>query len=404
MLCWDDTFHARDLYGTLNWVNGARDKRDKAFAAADKGTDTEKVAAAKAAVEWLTDSKVNLAQFYASKIHDWKILAEKVDPKNEQGQVEVFLLAELEARLQDVPKTDGKKIVAAMEPLKTWIKDGKTFKDSDAAARFSLKVGEMLAGAKDIADAVQFVILADSCHPTNEKLKNRLAEAKKHLTDAFANGTGWVCAEDGYIMTNFHVVHPEEEMGMTTANIWVKIKDKDYPCDVIAHGDMGENDLALIRLRDPKVAKDLKPLILRPGLARPGQAVSAFGYPLADRTGTELKFTQGAISAMPSDKRFHMYLLDLIINPGNSGGPLLDTAGRVLGLNTRKSGGGEEDGKSISSYGLAIPADRAIKFLKDNLKGYKVPEAGPHAPKDAHWDDIYESWGPSVVIVYQKFI
>jgi len=405
VLLWDADFHARTLFETLNWVNGSRADRDREFAAAEKGSDSERLTAAGKAMKWLGEK--NLAQFYSSKIHDWKTLAEKVDPKDEQGQLEVFMLGELEARLQELPKNDGKKIAEAMKPYLTWIKDGHKFKDPDAAARFGLKVSEILGnkeGAKDLQDAIAFILAADDCHPKNDDLRKKLAVVKELFTSPFANGTGWVCAEGGYIMTNNHVVEPEESMGMSTANIWVTIGGKDYPCDVVAHGDTKENDLALIKLRDPKPAAGLKPLILRPGLARSAQAVAAMGFPLADRTGTELKFTQGAISAMPSKERFHMYLLDLTINPGNSGGPLLDTAGRVLGLNTRKSGGGEEDGKSISSYGLAIPADRAIKFLKENLKTYKVPEVGPPAPKDPHWDDVYEKWSPSVVIVYQKFI
>ncbi|MBV8760917.1 MAG: trypsin-like peptidase domain-containing protein [Deltaproteobacteria bacterium] len=139
-------------------------------------------------------------------------------------------------------------------------------------------------------------------------------------------GSGFVVTPDGYVMTNSHVVHGARH---------IKVR---MPSGDIAEGQvMGDDpatDLALVRAELPPVT----PLPVDGSLApRVGQLAVAIGNPL----GFESTVSTGVVSALGRSLRGRTNrLIDGVIqhtaplNPGNSGGPLLDTAGRVIGVNT----------------------------------------------------------------------
>jgi S1-C subfamily serine protease len=132
-------------------------------------------------------------------------------------------------------------------------------------------------------------------------------------------GSGFFITEDGYLITNFHVVKDA---------IQVKVKKgRDvYPAKVV-HFDK-DNDLALL-----KVSGKFNPLNISTNDAQLGEAVFTIGFPDLLVQGTEPKYTDGKISSLagiqddPKD-----FQISVPVQPGNSGGPLVDMSGNVVGV------------------------------------------------------------------------
>lgn len=162
------------------------------------------------------------------------------------------------------------------------------------------------------------------------------------------NGSGVVIRDDGYILTNFHVVESADQ-------IWVKLSDgREFAATLT--GLDSKSDLAVIRLTDPP--KDLRPARFADSAAvRVGEFAIAVGAPF----DLEHSFTFGHISAkgrreilptwMRSAGAFDQDFLqtDASINPGNSGGPLVNLDGEVIGINSLIRGMGTGIGFAISS-------------------------------------------------------
>ncbi|MBT9568454.1 MAG: trypsin-like peptidase domain-containing protein [Thiobacillus sp.] len=170
-------------------------------------------------------------------------------------------------------------------------------------------------------------------------------------------GSGFVIAPDGYIITNAHVVD-----GAHT--ISVKFNDKrEMSARVIGVDPL--SDIALIKV-DGKDLPTVK--IGRADTLRVGQWVLAIGSPF----GFEQSASQGIVSALgrslPGDAYVPFVQTDVPINPGNSGGPLIDLAGRVVGVNAQifsRSGG-------YQGISFAIPVDVAMQVAQQLKANGKV--------------------------------
>jgi S1-C subfamily serine protease len=167
-------------------------------------------------------------------------------------------------------------------------------------------------------------------------------------------GTGFVWDERGDVVTNYHVV-------ASGAEARVRLNDgRDYPAKLV--GASQAHDLAVLRIG--VVVKRPSPLPI--GASRDlkvGQKVFAIGNPF----GLDWTLTAGIVSALdrslPSENERsvieHLIQTDAAINPGNSGGPLLDSAGRLIGVNTliySPSG-------AFAGVGFAVPVDTVNRVV-----------------------------------------
>ena len=176
------------------------------------------------------------------------------------------------------------------------------------------------------------------------------------------SGTGVILSEDGYIVTNAHVVED-------AATISIRLTDdRDFSAQLMGCDSI--SDLAVLRIE----AQDLIPAQFGDSeTIRVGDSVAAIGDPL----GVNLRgtYTDGIISAINRDVAMNGRTMTLIqtnaaLNSGNSGGPLINCYGQVIGINTMKIGA-FADSAGVEGIGFAIPS-ATVKEIVDQLisQGY----------------------------------
>jgi S1-C subfamily serine protease len=188
----------------------------------------------------------------------------------------------------------------------------------------------------------------------------QLGQANGDQVVEFAAGSGVMISADGLVLTNAHVVDGADVIQVRLSD------DRVIRADLV--GTSPSHDIALVRLRE---AKGLTPATLGSSeAAQVGDQVVAIGNALA--LGDTPTVTTGIISAkgrtlQDGDVTLeNLMQTDAAINKGNSGGPLLDAAGRVIGINSAGIPGAE-------NLGFAIEID-AIRPLIDQLKSGKGTE------------------------------
>jgi serine protease Do len=159
------------------------------------------------------------------------------------------------------------------------------------------------------------------------------------------HGSGFFISEDGYLLTNAHVVGDAQKVSVILNN------GLEVPGDVVRR--LKSRDIALIKvgLRVPTA------LPLRSASAKKLERVFVVGTPLKESLGSTV--TAGIISGFRTEKGQRFIQADAPISPGNSGGPLIDQNGNVLGVSVAKYVGRGSEGIS-----LFIPIDDALSALK----------------------------------------
>lgn len=181
------------------------------------------------------------------------------------------------------------------------------------------------------------------------------------------SGSAFVWDDEGHIVTNYHVIHQAQSLTVT-------LQDHSSH-DAEVRGVEPRKDIAVLKIKAPK--EKLHP-IKKPqpgGLVEVGQKTIAIGNPF----GLDQTLTVGVVSALGRavDGIGGVTIRDMIqtdaaINPGNSGGPLLDSQGRLLGMNTAiysKSG-------TSAGVGFAVPASTILRVVPQIIRTGHAEQVG----------------------------
>jgi S1-C subfamily serine protease len=181
------------------------------------------------------------------------------------------------------------------------------------------------------------------------------------------SGSGFVWDSDGHVVTNFHVVKDARSLSVTLQD------HRSFEAEVV--GVEPRKDIAVLRIKAPKDA--LTPIRVAEKIPRleVGQKAVAIGNPF----GLDQTLTTGVISAIGREvlgiagvSIRDMVQTDAAINPGNSGGPLLDSTGRLIGMNTMiysRSG-------SSAGIGFAVPVTSIARVVPQIIRTGHAEQVG----------------------------
>ena len=182
------------------------------------------------------------------------------------------------------------------------------------------------------------------------------------------SGSGFLIDAQGHVVTNEHVVEAGSEYTVTLGE-----DGQELPAKLV--GEDPSTDLAVLEVDPQDVPAEVKPLELASSAdLRPGDEAIAIGSPF----GLSGTVTTGIISALDreidSPNGFTIpgaVQTDAAINPGNSGGPLLDTQGRVIGVNSQIA----SSSRQSSGVGFAVAVDTVKEVVPELIKGGKIERA-----------------------------
>ena len=187
-----------------------------------------------------------------------------------------------------------------------------------------------------------------------------------YQTTSAASGSGFILTEDGYILTNYHVIQNSNSVQVTTYD------NTAYSASIVGYDE--SNDIAVLKID----ATGLTPVVLGDSdELYVGDEVMAIGNPLGELT---FSLTVGYVSAMDrevtlsSGTTMDLIQTDAAINSGNSGGALFNTYGEVVGItNAKYSSSSSSSSASIDNIGFAIPINHVKGIVTSIIeKGYIV--------------------------------
>ncbi len=168
---------------------------------------------------------------------------------------------------------------------------------------------------------------------------------------ATSTGTGFAISDNGYIITNYHVVENAEDITVTDYN------GKEYPAELI--GSEPSNDIAIIKINENTVSTPLG----NSSDLKVGDDIMVIGNALGELSYT---FTDGIVShlsrsvTLESGRTINMFQTNAAINNGNSGGPVYNMNGEVVGIASAKYAS-----ESIEGLGFCIPIDDIKTMMSD---------------------------------------
>ncbi len=175
-------------------------------------------------------------------------------------------------------------------------------------------------------------------------------------TEGTSSGSGFVLTEDGYVVTNCHVVEDATKISVILHD------GTEYDAELV--GKDANNDVAVLKIE----AEGLTAVAIGSSdTTNIGDMVAAIGNPLGELAATmTIGYVSGINREVTTDNTIiAMLQTDAAINPGNSGGPLFNMYGQVIGITTAKYSGTTGSGASIEGIGFAIPLDDVYGMIND---------------------------------------
>jgi serine protease Do len=204
---------------------------------------------------------------------------------------------------------------------------------------------------------------------TVKELVATLGEAVVQVRTPGGLGSGFFINEDGYLITNFHVIEGETQISIEVyQNKGGQLERSNYKqVRIISMNKFA--DLALLKVEDKDAPKFSWVLLGESSALSVGDRVFAIGSPL----GLERTVTEGILSTKTRELQGELYLQTTTqINPGNSGGPLFNLRGEVIGVTNMKITFGE-------GLGFAIPVE-SVKFFLEHRDSFAYDNDNPSNP------------------------
>lgn len=201
------------------------------------------------------------------------------------------------------------------------------------------------------------------------ELVNQLGEAVVQVRTPSGLGSGFFINEDGFLITNFHVIEGETQISVEVyLQRGGQFERKTYKqVRIVALNKFA--DLALLRIEDKNAPKFKYVVFGSTDALAVGEHVFAIGSPL----GLERTVTEGILSTKTRPMQGDLYLQTTAqINPGNSGGPLFNLGGEVIGVTNMKITFGE-------GLGFAIPAE-SVRYFLDHRDAFAYSNDNPSNP------------------------
>jgi len=200
-------------------------------------------------------------------------------------------------------------------------------------------------------------------------LVKNIGEAVVQVRTPGGLGSGFIINEDGFLMTNFHVIEGETQISVEVYLLRSgQLEPRTYKqVRIVAINKF--QDMALLKIEDKDAPKFKYVLLGDADIMAVGERVFAIGSPL----GLERTVTEGILSTKTREMQGELYLQTTAqINPGNSGGPLFNLSGEVIGITNMKITSGE-------GLGFAIPIE-AVKFFLDHRDAFAYSNDNPSNP------------------------
>ncbi|MDB6016355.1 MAG: Peptidase and chymotrypsin/Hap [Pedosphaera sp.] len=201
------------------------------------------------------------------------------------------------------------------------------------------------------------------------ELVNVLGESVVQVRTPGGLGSGFIINEDGFLITNFHVIEGETQISVEAYHQKDgQLERKSYK-DVKIIAVNKFQDMALLKIDDKNAPRFSRVLLGDSDSLAVGDSVFAIGSPL----GLERTVTEGILSTKTREMQGELYMQTTAqINPGNSGGPLFNLRGEVIGITNMKITFGE-------GLGFAIPIG-AVKFFLDHRDAFAYSNDNPSNP------------------------
>lgn len=245
--------------------------------------------------------------------------------------------------------------------------------DKEEAARPAAPKASAKKSAKTDATKLTKGFYSAATGPLPERsvreLVNELGQSVVQVRTPGGLGSGFFINEDGYLITNFHVIEGETQISLEVYQVKNgQLERRNYK-QVRIVGMNKFADLALLKVEDKDAGKFAPVPLGSADVLAVGERVFAIGSPL----GLERTVTEGIVSTKTRQMQGSLYLQTTAqINPGNSGGPLFNLRGEVIGVTNMKITFGE-------GLGFAIPVEE-LKYFLEHRDAFAYDADNPSNP------------------------